>query len=133
METGASSWSENFVPYNASTGLLETSDGHSWDANSDPVLAFDRSGNVYLSDLYITLDSLGRITAEGLYVSTDTFGNLKTGNFGHTYRVRANLNNKRTFSIEDKPWVAVDNSSTGTSEYVYAFLEPFHGMPEQVL
>jgi len=125
--TGGSSWTDNFVPYDATTGLLQTSDGHSWDANSDPVLAFDRSGNVYLSDLYIALDSLGRITAEGLYVSTDTFGNLETGNFGHTYAVRANLNNKRTFSIEDKPWIAVDNSSNGTSGYVYASWSHFTG------
>src|SRR5262249_24509119 len=73
-------WTENFVPYNSTTGLLVTSDGRSWNANSDPVLAFDRSGNVYLSDLYIAVDSLGRVTSEGLYVSTDTFNNLKTGN-----------------------------------------------------
>jgi hypothetical protein len=124
---GGSSWSENFVPYNTSTGLLETSDGQSWDANSDPVLAFDRSGNVYLSDLYITLDSQGRITSEGLYVSADTFNNLQSSNFAHAYPVRVNLNNGKTFSIEDKPWLTADNSSTPTAGYVYASWSHFTG------
>src|SRR6266446_4237637 len=128
-----SPWNENFVPYNSSTGLLLTSDGRSWNANSDPVLAFDKSGNVYLSDLYIAIDSQGRITSEGLYVSTDTFGNLQQpgGNFGHTYRVRANLNNKKTFSLEDKPWIAVDNSSTVSAGYVYASWSHFTGCKNQ--
>jgi len=120
-------WSENFVPFDQNTGLLLTSDGRSWSANSDPVLAFDRSGNVYLSDLYITVDSFGRITSEGLYVSTDTFNHLQSANFSHTYRIRANLNNKRTFSLEDKPWIAVDNSSTTTAGYVYASWAHFTG------
>jgi hypothetical protein len=124
---GGNNWSENFVPYDQNSGLLLTSDGRSWSANSDPVVTFDRSGNVYLSDLYITVDAFGRITSEGLYVSTDSFNNLKTANFGHTYRVRANLNNKKTFSLEDKPWIAVDNSSTATAGYVYASWAHFTG------
>jgi hypothetical protein len=122
---GGTSWADNFVPYNASTGLLVTSDGRSWNANSDPVLAFDRSGNVYLSNLYIALDSLGRITSEGLYVSTDKFSNLQTGNFSHTYRIRASLNNKKSFSLVDKPWIAVDNSVS--AGYVYASWSNFTG------
>lgn len=127
----SSPWNENFVPYDSGTGLLVTSDGRSWSANSDPVLAFDRSGNVYLSDLYITVDSLGRITSEGLYVSTDTFSNLQQigGNFGHTYRVRANLNNRKTFSLEDKPWIAVDNSVSAGN--VYASWSHFTGCKNQ--
>jgi hypothetical protein len=125
--TGGTSWSENFVPFNSGTDLLVTSDGRSWNANSDPVVAFDRTGNVYLSDLYIALDSLGRITSEGLYVSTDTFSHLQSGNFGHTYHVRANLNNKKTFSFEDKPWITVDNSGTATAGYVYASWSHFTG------
>ena len=128
---GGSTWNDNFVPFNSGTGLLATSDGRSWSANSDPVLAFDKSGNVYLSDLYITVDSLGRITSEGLYVSTDTFSNLQQigGNFGHTYRVRANLNNKRSFSLEDKPWIAVDNSVSAGN--VYASWSHFTGCKNQ--
>jgi len=127
--TGGASWSENFVPFNSSTGLLVTSDGRSWNANSDPVVAFDRTGNVFLSDLYIAVDSLGRITSEGLYVSTDTFSHLQppSGNFGHTYRIRANLNNTKTFSFEDKPWITVDNSGTATAGYVYASWSHFTG------
>jgi hypothetical protein len=125
---GGSTWSENFVPYNAGTDLLVTSDGRSWNANSDPVLAFDKSHNVYLSDLYIAVDSFGRITSEGLYVGTDSFANLQqNGSFGHTYRVRANLNNRKTFSFEDKPWIAVDNSSTSSAGFVYASWAHFTG------
>ena len=124
---GGSNWIEGFVPFDPITGLLLTSDGRSWSANSDPVLAFDRSGNVYLSDLYITVDSLGRLTSEGLYVSTDTFSNLRTRNFSHTYAVRANLNNRKTFNLEDKPWIAVDNSSSTTARTVYASWSHFTG------
>jgi len=125
--TGGASWSENFVPFNSGTDLLVTSDGRSWNANSDPVVAFDRIGNVFLSDLYIAVDSLGRITSEGLYVSTDTFGNLRNGNFSHTYRIRANLNNKKTFTFEDKPWITADNSGAATAGYVYASWSHFTG------
>ncbi len=128
---GGLSWSENFVPYNSGTDSLQTSDGRSWNANSDPVLAFDKSGNVYLSDLYISVDSFGRITSEGLYVSTDNFNNIATSNFGHTYRVRANLNNKKNFSLEDKPWIAVDNSGTASAGYVYASWSHFTGCKNQ--
>src|SRR5262249_39450590 len=124
---GGASWREAFVPFDQNTDLLLTSDGRSWSANSDPVLAFDRSGHVYLSNLYILVDSFGRITSEGLYVSTDKFSNLQTANFGNTYRVRANLSNKRTFSLEDKPWIAVDNSSTSSAGYVYASWSHFTG------
>ncbi len=124
---GGDAWIENFVPYDSTSGLLLTSDGHAWDANSDPVLAFDRSGNVFLSDLYITLDSLGRVTAEGLYVSTDTFTNLQTGSFGHTNPVLTNLHNGKTFNIEDKPWITVDNTSLSTAGYVYASWSHFTG------
>ncbi len=124
---GGTTWSENFVPFNSGTDLLVTSDGRSWNANSDPVVAFDRIGNVFLSDLYIAVDSSGRITSEGLYVSTDTFSNLQSGSFGRTYRVRANLNNKKTFTFEDKPWITVDNSGGATSGYVYASWSHFTG------
>ena len=125
--TGGASWSENFVPFNSGTDQLVTSDGRSWNANSDPVVAFDRTGNVFLSDLYLAVDSFGRITSEGLYVSTDTFSNLRNGNFGHTYRIIANLNNKKTFTLEDKPWITVDNSGGATSGYVYASWSHFTG------
>ena len=124
---GGNTWTENFVPFDPASDSLLTSDGRSWNANSDPVLAFDRSGNVYLSDLYISVDAFGRITSEGLYVSGDKFSSLQSGNFGHTYRVLANLNNRKTFNIEDKPWIAVDNSSTGTAGYVYASWAHFTG------
>ena len=115
---GGTTWKENFVPYNTSTGLLTTSDGLSWDANSDPVLAFDQSGDVFLSDLYINVDSFGRITAEGLYVSVDTFSNLQTGNFANTNPVLVDPQNGSVFDIEDKPWITVDNSAASSHQGV---------------
>jgi hypothetical protein len=110
---GGSSWAENFVPYDSGTGLLQTSDGVSWNANSDPVVAFDRSGNVYLTDLYINVDAYGRFTGEGFYVSVDTFSNLEGGNFSHTNPVLTHPHYGNTFSLEDKPWITVDNVSSG--------------------
>jgi hypothetical protein len=125
--TGGSSWKESFVPNDPTTGLLLTSDGLSWDANSDPVLAFDRAENVFLSDLYINVDSSGRITGEGLYVSTDTFGDLQAGNFGHTYPVLVNPNNGGTFNLEDKPWITVDNTGGTHQGTVYVSWSHFTG------
>ena len=135
---GGGSWAfQNFVPTNSS-GLLVTNNGSSvatWDANSDPVLAFDRSDNVYLADLYLNIDSYGRITGEGFYVSANTFSILyNSGNFGtpdspNTYPVWTNLNNGSTFTIEDKPWITVDNGTSATSHpgYVYASWSHFTG------
>src|SRR5882724_6992827 len=71
---GAGSWVQRFVPRNSS-GLLVTSDGAVWQANSDPVVAIDKLGNVYLADLYIAVSNTGRVTNDGLYVSV---GNVST-------------------------------------------------------
>ncbi len=128
---GGTSWIQNFVPTDSS-GLLLTNDG-SWDANSDPVVAMDKNENVYLSDLYLNVDSSGRITGEGLYVSTGQFGSLGTSNFTNTYPVLTNLHNGSTFNIEDKPWITVDNGSSGTSHSgtVFASWSHFTGCQNQ--
>lgn len=126
---GGTTWIENFVPTN-SAGYLVTNDA-TWDANSDPVVAFDRSGNVYLSDLYLSLDSSGRITAEGLYVSAGQFGSIGSSNFTNTYPILTNLHNGKTFNIEDKPWITVDNSSASTAGNVYASWSHFTGCQNQ--
>ena len=54
------SWAEQFVP--RSGGFPVTADGHIWQANSDPVVAIDKLGNVFLANLYLQADSLGNVT-----------------------------------------------------------------------
>ncbi len=63
-----SSWRERFVPTDPISGLLVTGDSLSWSANSDPVVANDRVGNVYLAELYLNVKG----NANGLYVSVAT-------------------------------------------------------------
>jgi hypothetical protein len=70
-----STWKQAFIPRNGA-GLPLTSDGASWQANSDPVVAIDRVGNYYIADLYIKINSSGNATNDGFYV---TRGNLSTG------------------------------------------------------
>lgn len=65
-------WTDAFVPFN-SGGFLATGDGQIWSANSDPVVANDGHGNVYLSSLYIALSALtGQVLYSGLYVAHAT-------------------------------------------------------------
>jgi len=140
---GGTNWGSYFVPTDPISGQLVTSDNAIWDANSDPVVAMDKSGNVYLSDLYIKLNSSGEIVAEGLYVSAAPFSQLNdTGNFAtlnggggikspNTYPVLTNLNNGSTFNIEDKPWITVDNTNGPNNGTVYASWSHFTGCQNQ--
>jgi hypothetical protein len=118
----SSSWSQSFIPLNSSN-QPNTSDGMAWDANSDPVAAIDRSGNVYLSDLFFTASLL----PNGLYVNFGTLNNLEHGgNFEPANPVAVNttgggacaLTVSTDFCLEDKPWIAVDNSTTPPTVYV---------------
>jgi hypothetical protein len=120
------SWSQSFVPLGAQNDPA-TSDGMLWDANSDPVVAIDQSGNVYLSDLYLTANFL----PNGLYVSAGSIANLSSGgNFATANPVVVNtastsacaLSAAGNFCLEDKPWVAVD-SSTGTVYVTWSHFE----------
>ena len=101
-------WSESYVPLDGG-GFPTTGDGLSWEANSDPVIAIDKSGNVFLENLYFN----GSNNANGLYVGV---GTLSAGSVtaAKTYLVAGNSSpSAQTF--EDKPWIAVDNSSKHTS------------------
>jgi hypothetical protein len=107
----AGSWRENFVPL--VNGSPATGDGNVWQANSDPVLAIDRFGHVYLVDLYINVLGSGNIV-DGLYVSV-----------GSVSGSGVNFTVAQTFSVvppvftpndtQDKPWIAVDNSSNAAT------------------
>ena len=111
------SWTESFVPRGAG-GLPETSDKHIWQANSDPVVAIDKLGNVFLLNLYLQADSLGNVTNDGLYVCG---AKLFSGGKFTTSTCHAVLTTLTASSnLEDKPWLAVDNSSATTAGNVYA-------------
>jgi hypothetical protein len=115
------SWRESYIPLDPSFGLPATGDGYLWFANSDPVVAIDKQGRAFLSDLY--LDAIDN--GNGLYVSV---ANANTGfrfTINSTYRVKTNPSSSTT-QLEDKPWIAVDNSNAASSGYVYASWSHFY-------
>jgi len=107
-----STWSERFVPLSAS-GLPVTSDGKTWDANSDPVVAIDNFGNVFSSNLYINFISQSN---DGLYVNKGTLS-------GNTLTITATnpvaTNSPSSPNFEDKEWLTVDNSTSSFNGNVY--------------
>jgi len=111
VDNGAT-WSERFVPL-ASNGLPLTSDGKMWDANSDPVVAIDRLGNVFSSNLYLNFISQSN---DGLYVT-------KGAVVGSTLTISATnpvaTNSPTSSNFEDKDWIAVDNSTSPFMGNVY--------------
>lgn len=110
-DNGAS-WLETFVPQ-GSDERPTTSDGLSWDANSDPVVAVDKLGNVFAANLYINFVSQSN---DGFYVSKGTI----TGSglqISATNAVATNSPDSPNF--EDKEWLTVDNSNSGFSGNVY--------------
>ncbi len=121
LSNGASaSWTEAFVPVDPS-GALVTSDGQLWDANSDPVVAIDNVGNVYLASLY--LDALA--ITNGFYVGVGALDNLGV-RFTAFNPVATNPDFFPSFT-EDKPWIAVDKSVLGKAGNVYASWSRFIG------
>jgi hypothetical protein len=111
------SWTESFVPRNSS-GKLVTADGHVWQANSDPVVAIDQAGNVFLANLYLQADASGNVTNDGIYVCrAKRFAGVKFTSAG-CHAVRTTL--KPSTSSEDKEWIAVDNGTSTFSGNVYA-------------
>ncbi len=122
---GASpTWTESFVPLNGSQQPT-TSDGNVWEANSDPTVAIDRSGNVYLANLYLN----GSNYANGLYVGV---GRISAGSVSAGYPVVPPNLSPTSNVLEDKEWIAVDNSVPVGNVYVswtrfegYSGLTPF--------
>ena len=107
-----STWKQAFIPRN-SAGLPLTSDGATWQANSDPVVAIDRLGNYFIADLYVKVNSSGNATNDGFYV---TRGNLSTGTTTTAANTKPVLTHLSATSLfEDKPWIAVDNSTNATT------------------
>ena len=113
---GGTTWKQRFVPL--SGGFPVTADGQVWQANSDPVVAIDKLGNAFLANLYLAANSSGNVTNDGLYVCVAT---LKSGPMftkSGCHAVRTTLTT--TTVLEDKPWIAVDNSTSSHSGNVYA-------------
>jgi hypothetical protein len=105
-------WLQTFVP-EGTDGRPTTSDGLSWDANSDPVVAVDKLGNVFAANLYINFVNQSN---DGFYVSKGTITN--TGlTISATNAVATNAPGSP--NSEDKNWVTVDNSNSTFSGNVY--------------
>ena len=106
-----STWIEGFVALSPD-GHKITSDGLSWDANSDPVVARDRLGNVFAADLYIDFISA---FFDGLYVNVGT-QSASGLTISSTNPVAVDTASGPFF--EDKPWIAADDSGTTDNVYV---------------
>lgn len=121
-------WSESFVPL--SGGFPATADGHLWQANSDPVVAIDKLGNVYLENLYLQVDSNFNVTNDGLYVCVAKLDSGPTFDQSGCHAVKTTL--APATVIEDKPWIAVDNSTSKFSGTVYAAWTHFTATSDMV-
>lgn len=110
------SWTESFVP--TSGGEPVTADGHIWQANSDPVVAIDKLGNVYLANLYLQVNSGGSVTNDGYYVCSATLASGPKFTKSGCHAVKTTLTTSS--NLEDKEWLAVDNSTSSHSGNVYA-------------
>ncbi len=122
------SWSEGFVPRNTS-GSPVTGDNHVWQANSDPVVAIDKLGNVYLANLYLQVSG-NSVTNDGYYVCVATLTSGPKFTKSGCHAIRTTLTSSA--NLEDKPWFAVDNSSSATSGNAYAVWTHFTATSDMV-
>jgi hypothetical protein len=124
----AGTWSEYFVP------LLNwqpaTSDSQTWEANSDPVVAVDKIGNVYASSLYFNDSN----SANGIYVNVGQLTSPDLGfSIARTYAVVTNLSPTADVD-EDKDWLTVDNSmNAATAGNVYVSWTHFIGTTSNMI
>ncbi len=125
---GGTTWKETFVPLQ--TGFPVTSDNHVWQANSDPVVAIDKLGNAYLANLYIQVDSSGNVTNDGYYVCSAKLSSGPTFTKAGCHAVKTSL--KSSTVVEDKPWMAVDNSNSSFSGNVYAVWTHFTASSDMI-
>jgi len=120
-DNGAS-WQESYLEYDPATDYLQTGDGFFWIANSDPVVAIDRAGNVFLVNVF-----LGLINDNGIYLS---WSNLSGGSVCFTAQETLPIaTHPDLFAgvFEDKPWLAVDNSSSVHAGNLYVSWSRFIG------
>ena len=82
---------------------------HSSNATSDPVLAFDRNGNLYYAGLALNVTSTGFVTNTALFVAKFT-------NDGATYSSTTLIS---AGIFPDKPWIAVDTTGGPNDGNIY--------------
>jgi hypothetical protein len=121
-------WKENFVPL--SGGFPVTSEGHIWQANSDPVVAIDKLGNAYLLNLYLQVDNSGNVTNDGLYVCSAKVSTGPKFTQAGCHAVKTTL--KSSTVLEDKPWMTADNSTSSFSGNVYAVWTHFTATSDMI-
>ena len=124
-------WTESYVPTDPfGFGFLATGDGFFWLANSDPVVAIDTHGFVYMANLYLDVFDNGN----GLYVSvTNLTGGVVNFTANGTRPVDVHASGTTTI-FADKPWLTVDNSSNGaTAGTVYATWSRFVGNSDLIM
>src|SRR5262249_10009450 len=124
------SWSESFVPLNTSKFPV-TADNHVWQANSDPVVAIDKLGNVFLANLYLQVNTKGNVTNDGYYVCVAKMSTVPKFTTTGCKPVRTTLTPSTV--AEDKEWIAVDNSSSATSGNAYAVWTHFTATSDMIL
>jgi hypothetical protein len=111
-----STWTQGFVP--RQNGFPVTAEGHVWQANSDPVVAIDKLGNAYLANLYLQVDNSFNVTNDGFYVCSATLASGPKFTKAGCHPVRTSL--RPSSALEDKEWIAADNSTSSFSGNVYA-------------
>jgi hypothetical protein len=128
-KNNGTTWMQNFVPLQG--GLPVTADGHVWQANSDPVVAIDKLGNAYLANLYLQVDNSGNVPNDGYYVCSATLASGPKFTKAGCHAVRTSL--KASTVLEDKEWIAVDNSTSTFSGNVYATWTHFTATSSMIL
>ncbi len=120
-------WTDKYVPIDLVSGLLPTGDGRAWTTTQDPVVAIDKSGNAFMANMYLNWDAAtGTIQENGVYVGVTTVKSLSKLGTGassgftaaQTYPVVVSTI-PSTPPLEDKEWIAVDNSTSAYSGDVY--------------
>jgi len=127
---GGAAWSQSFVPLDGSNNPV-TSDGISWPYNSDPVVAIDTQGRVFLANLYFHSESNNG--SNGLYVSVGQTASPGLGvTAASTYPVAVQTNPSTTID-EDKEWIAADTSASAFRDNVYVSWTRFNGNSDQIV
>lgn len=121
---GGTTWLPRSVPYETpawtSQGLLKTADGSRWWSSGDVVGTFDREGRAFLVAVYCAQDGT---SDTALYVSSATAASGWLFQSNDTHRVT------RFSRVEDKPWLAVDNTTSPFSGRVYVAWRRSEGTP----
>jgi hypothetical protein len=124
-EDNGVTWVEGFFPVDTN-GLLPTSDGLAWEANSDPVVAFHQNGAVYVLSLFLNGVSNSLDNSNGIYVARTTPANATAIQPSNIIPVQV-WSDPNTQFFGDKPWIQVDNTGKQFDGHVYVSWTRFFG------